>query len=179
MLAGVKWSELQKQVRGQIALRFCSKCASFPLGVIIYTRTKPVENKWPYAITRLTAHFVCGLITPWCLIWWIASLEKACPCRDEVSLNKPFKCASRSKWSELNVKFALLILLHDADYILCMFQAARPLISVYTEKGEVSKDNVTLPAVFQGSHPPRHREQRTLRHEEEQPSAICRLCQGW
>ena len=31
---------------------------------------------------------------------------------------------------------------------ICLFQAARPLISVYNEKGEVTDHNVKLPAIF-------------------------------
>ena len=48
--------------------------------------------KWPHAIARLTAHFMCGA---WSMIWWFASLGKVvihmlgteCPYLDQVSLN--------------------------------------------------------------------------------------------
>ena len=57
-----------------------SRVSSVPLGVIkwvcelIHTHTIPWGRlKWPYAITRLTAHFMCGLMSD---IWWFASLEK-------------------------------------------------------------------------------------------------------
>ena len=61
-----------------------------PSGVIkwvywpICTHTNPRGRlRWPYAITRLTAHFVCGLI------WWFASLEKYGHTWHRMSLQRP------------------------------------------------------------------------------------------
>ena len=77
----------------------------------MYTHTNPWGRlKWPYAITRLTAHFVCGLMADLVICKSRKSMvvhDTECPYWDQVSLNntkpnlftewntfKPSKCAT-------------------------------------------------------------------------------------
>ena len=57
------------------------------VSMLTHTCTHPHKPwgrlKWPYAITRLTAHFMCSLI------WWFESLEKYGHIWHRMSLLKP------------------------------------------------------------------------------------------
>lgn len=49
----------------------------------------------------------------------------------------------------INICLSIKCLFYDfVDTCVTFSQAARPLISVYGDKGETTKSNVTLPAVF-------------------------------
>ena len=56
----------------------------------IYSRKHMRKIKWPSAITRLTAHFTCGLRSDLVFAWKGKSMiihDTECPCWDQVLLN--------------------------------------------------------------------------------------------
>ena len=61
--------------------------------VSMLTRTNPWGRlKWPSAITRLTAHFMCGLMSDMVICKFRKSMvihDTECPYWDQVSLNNP------------------------------------------------------------------------------------------
>ena len=81
----------------------------------IYTHTNPWGRlKWPYAITRLTSHFMCGLMSDPVICKLRKSMvihDTKCPCRDQVSLNNTNPTQPLSTGG-VNYSFGLNILFH-------------------------------------------------------------------
>ena len=75
----------------------CLLFAAYPRGdkVSMLTHTyphKPIRLKWPYAITRLTAHIMSGLMSDLVICKFRKSMvthDTKCPYWDQVSLNNP------------------------------------------------------------------------------------------
>ena len=122
---GIWWEILFRGKLSPTGIWYPLHCMSLPSGVIkwvcqpMHTHINPWGRfHWSYAITKLTAHCMCDLMSD--LIWSISKYRKSmviydteCPYWDQVSVNNT---NTNSYWPKLTAQRLLLLLLPLLHY---------------------------------------------------------------